>query len=128
MSYTPPPPPDGNRDTSGDANIAVIAHIGTLINLITGLGFIVPLVIMLTKGRDSQLVRANAVESLNFQISIIIYALVSALLTVTVILAIIGIPLLIALFILALILPIVAAVKTSNGESYRYPITLRLVK
>jgi uncharacterized Tic20 family protein len=72
MSYTPPPPPNVNGDNKGDNNFAVIAHLGTLINLITGLGFIVPLVIMLTKGRDSQVVRTNAVESLNFQISIII--------------------------------------------------------
>lgn len=124
MSYTPPPPPAGNRDSSGDGNFAVIAHLGTLINLITGLGFIVPLVIMLTKGRDSQFVRANAVESLNFQISIIIYAIVSAILA----LVLIGFVLLLVIALLAFILPIVAAVKTSNGESYRYPITLRLVK
>lgn len=124
MSYTPPPPPAGNRDSSGDSNFAVIAHLGTLINLISGLGFIVPLVIMLTKGRDSQFVRANAVESLNFQISLIIYALVSAVLA----LVFIGFVLLLVVAILAFILPIVAAVKTSNGEAYRYPITLRLVK
>lgn len=124
MSYTPPPPPAGNRDSSGDGNFAVIAHLGTLINLITGLGFVVPLVIMLTKGRDSQFVRANAVESLNFQISIIIYAIVSAILA----LVLIGFVLLLVIALLAFILPIVAAVKTSNGESYRYPITLRLVK
>ena len=124
MSYTPPPPPAGNRDTSGDGNFAVIAHLGTLINLITGLGFIVPLVIMLTKGRESQLVRANAVESLNFQISIIIYAIVSVFLAII----LIGFVLLFVVALLAFILPIVAAVKTSNGEAYRYPITLRLVK
>lgn len=124
MSYTPPPPPAGNRDTSGDGNFAVIAHLGTLINLITGLGFIVPLVIMLTKGRESQLVRANAVESLNFQISIIIYAIVSLFLAIF----LIGFVLLFVVALLAFILPIVAAVKTSNGEAYRYPITLRLVK
>jgi uncharacterized Tic20 family protein len=124
MSYTPPPPPAGNQGGSNDTNIAVIAHLGTLINLISGLGFIVPLVILLTKGRDSQFVRANAAESLNFQISMIIYAIISAILA----LLVIGFVLLIVLAILAIILPIVAAVKTSNGESYRYPLTMRLVK
>jgi uncharacterized Tic20 family protein len=124
MSYTPPPPPMGNQDASGDRNFAVIAHLGTLINLITGLGFIVPLVIMLTKGRDSALVRTNAVESLNFQISVIIYAIVSGLLIFVFFIGLI--PLLIV-GVLALILPVVAAVKTSNGEPYRYPITLRMV-
>ncbi|MGA1248068.1 MAG: DUF4870 domain-containing protein [Candidatus Nanopelagicales bacterium] len=128
MSYTPPPPPAGNQGGSNDTNIAVIAHLGTLINLISGLGFIVPLVILLTKGRDSQLVRANAAESLNFQISMIIYALVGGILTVTFIFAIVGIPILIVIVFLIFILPIVAAVRTSNGQSYRYPATLRLIK
>jgi uncharacterized Tic20 family protein len=69
-------------------------------------------------------VRTNAVESLNFQISIIIYAIVSAIL----VFVLIGFVLLFVVAILAFILPIVAAVKTSNGEAYRYPITLRMVK
>ena len=38
---------------------------------------------------------------------------------------IIGIPLLIALLILNLVMIIIAAVKTSNGEPHRYPITIR---
>jgi uncharacterized Tic20 family protein len=43
-------------------------------------------------------------------------------------LVLIGFVLLFVIAVLAFILPIVAAVKTSNGEAYRYPITLRLVK
>jgi uncharacterized protein len=40
---------------------------------------------------------------------------------------IVGIPFLIATFIAWLVLTILAAVKASNGEGYRYPLTLRLV-
>ena len=66
----------------------------------------------------------SAKESLNFQISVILWALVSWLLC----LIVIGIPMLIAVAIAAIVLPIIAAVKVSDGISYRYPLTLRLFK
>ena len=39
----------------------------------------------------------------------------------------IGIPILIALWILNTVLVIIASVKTSNGEFYRYPLTIRFL-
>ena len=42
---------------------------------------------------------------------------------------VIGFPLLIAVGIWAFVMPILAAIKVSNGElDYRYPLTLRLLK
>ena len=66
----------------------------------------------------------NAVESLNFEITFIIAMVVSALLT----LLLVGLVGLIAFPIAWLVLRIVASVQTSNGNDYRYPATLRLVK
>ena len=62
-------------------------------------------------------------ESLNFQISMTIYAIVAALS----IFAIIGFVLLPAVLITNVILVIVASVKASNGEFYRYPLTIRFL-
>lgn len=42
-------------------------------------------------------------------------------------LVLIGIPILIALWILNTVLVIIASVKTSNGEFYRYPLTIRFI-
>ena len=42
-------------------------------------------------------------------------------------LVLIGIPILIALWILNTIFVIIASVKTSQGEFYRYPFTIRLI-
>jgi uncharacterized Tic20 family protein len=100
-----------------------VSHAGAIVSAWIAMGFIVPLVIMLTKGTTSPFVRRHAVESLNFQISLLIYLVVSAIL----ILAIIGIFLMIALGIFALVVIILATVKAANGEEYRYPLCIRLV-
>ncbi|NIQ98001.1 MAG: DUF4870 domain-containing protein, partial [Desulfuromonadales bacterium] len=63
-------------------------------------------------------------ESLNFQISMTLYMVVAALLVVVGI----GIFLLGALALFDFIFIIVATVKAKNGEPYRYPLTIRLIK
>ena len=82
-----------------------------------------PLVVYLAMRQESEYVAENAREALNFHISVLIYGLVCVLLLFVVI----GFPLLIALGIAAFVLAIIGAVKASNGECYRYPLTLRLV-
>lgn len=124
MSEYPPPPQYPSGSQPDERNLATVAHVGTLINFVTGgFGFLVPLIIMLTRGKQSAYVRQAAVESLNFQISLIIYAVISGVL----VLVLIGFLLLGVVALVGLILPIVAATKTSNGEQYRYPFTIRLV-
>ena len=76
------------------------------------------------KRGESPSVDEHGKESLNFQISVTIYAAVCVLL----IFVVIGIPMLILLGVISLILVIVAAVKASSGEFYRYPLTIRLIK
>ena len=82
-----------------------------------------PLVIWLVKKDQSQFVADQAKESLNFQISLTIYAIISGLS----ILVLIGIVLLPLVLFAGAILTIVAAVKANNGEFYRYPLTIRLI-
>ncbi len=82
------------------------------------------MIIYLIKKDESPYVRKHAVESLNFQISVVIYGIGAAIL----VFLIIGIFLLIALGILAVILAIIATVKASEGKFYQYPFTIRLIK
>jgi hypothetical protein len=63
-------------------------------------------------------------ESLNFQISLMIYYIAATLL----ILIIIGFFLLIGLFIFNIITVIIAGIKANEGESYQYPMTIRFIK
>jgi len=63
-------------------------------------------------------------EALNFQITVFIAALISGVLTFV----LIGLLLLPIVVIGWIVLSIMAGIKANNGETYRYPWTLRLIK
>lgn len=83
-----------------------------------------PLIIWLVKKDESQFVSDQAKESLNFQISLTIYAIISSILIVV----LIGFVLLGVIWIAGIVLVIIATVKSNEGGFYRYPLTLRLIK
>jgi uncharacterized protein len=119
--YAQQPGPGGA--TVEERNWGGAAHWSALVAGVIGLPFLGPLIVMLTKGNESPWVRRQAVESLNFQLSIMIYAIVSGIL----IFVLIGILLLAAVVIGWLIFTILGAIKAANGEDYRYPLTIRMV-
>jgi hypothetical protein len=82
-----------------------------------------PLIVWLAKRGDSSEIDAYGKESLNFQISMLIYDIIAGILCVVVI----GFPLLIALWVLNTVLVIIASIKASEGQFYRYPFTIRLI-
>jgi uncharacterized Tic20 family protein len=92
---------------------------------------IAPLIIWLIKKDESQFVADQAKESLNFQISLIIYAIVGSVICLILTLVVIGIFLWIALgaalYIGGIVLTIVGAIRANEGQAYRYPWTIRLV-
>jgi uncharacterized Tic20 family protein len=103
---------------------AMFCHLGGLIGtFLPPLNIILPLVIWLVKREGYPLVDDQGTEALNFQISITIYAIVSAIL----IIILIGIVLLVVLGIFSLIIQIIAMIKANEGIRYRYPLTIRLV-
>jgi uncharacterized protein len=104
---------------------------GMLCHLIAFAGFVIPLgniigplVIWLLKKDEFEFVDDQGKESLNFQISVTIYAIISAIL-ITVIL---GIFLLIALGIFAIVMIIIASIRANEGVRYRYPLNIRFIK
>ena len=132
MSMPPPPPgyptggyaPGGQPSpTSEERNWALAAHIGSLVAAWFALGFLAPLVVLLVNGKESPFIRRHAVESLNFQISLLIYLAISFVL----IFVVVGIFMIIALGIFALVVIILATMAASNGQDYRYPLTIRMV-
>jgi uncharacterized protein len=98
---------------------ALLSHLSFFV-----LAIIAPIVIMLTKGKESAFVRHHAVEALNFHITFAIAILVSVVL----IFVIIGIFTMIAAYIVGIILAIMASVASNKGEWYKYPINIRFVK
>ena len=83
-----------------------------------------PLAVWLIKRGDSPEIDAHGKESLNFQISMLIYDVIAFILFIV----FIGIPILIALWILNTVLVIIASIRASEGKFYRYPFTIRLIK
>ena len=117
----PPPisPPPAAAPDSNEKLLAIFCHL----SLFIGVGIILPLIIYLLKKDQAGPVGAHAREALNFHISLLIYSLCVLALC----LIVIGFPLLIILSVIALVFPIVAAVKASEGQLYRYPLCIRLV-
>jgi len=110
--------------SNDDKNWAVIAHLSAIAGLIIPFGNVVgPLVVMLTKGKESDLVGDQAREALNFQIT----ATIAFLIAMVLMFVLIGFLLMPIIGIADLVLVIMAAVAASRGERYRYPLALRLI-
>jgi uncharacterized Tic20 family protein len=109
--------------TDTERNWAMAAHLSGFVAAFFALSFLGSLVVLLTEGRRSVFVRRHAVEALNFNLSMMIWLLISTVLIVV----LIGIVLLPALGLLYLIATILGAMAASRGEEFRYPLTVRLV-
>jgi uncharacterized Tic20 family protein len=84
----------------------------------------VPIVIWQLKKVELPGIDPHGKNALNWIISAIIYAVVCVIL----VFAVIGIPLLIALGAVGIIFPIVAGIKASQGEVWKYPMAISFFK
>ena len=130
-SPLPPPLPAGGPSPAAvsSSNVRtwnILCHASALLGVFVHFpGHLLgPLIVWLAKRDDSPEIDAHGKESLNFQISMLIYNVVAAVLC----LVLIGFALLLILHILNLVLVIVASIQASEGKLYRYPITIRLIK
>lgn len=104
---------------------AMFCHLGALSGFVVPFGnIIVPLILWALKKDASPFVDMHGRESLNFQISLLIYSFISAVL----ILVIIGVFLLAGLWIFNLVIVIIAGVRAESGEQFRYPLAIRFIK
>ena len=100
-------------------NMAMLCH---LLGLFTS--FLGPLILWLIKKDEDEYVDQQGKEALNFQITIIIASVVSAILTFICI----GFIMAIFVSVLDIVFSIIAAVAASKGQDYRYPVSIRLLK
>jgi uncharacterized Tic20 family protein len=126
MDQTLPTPPPTAVTSSEVRTWCILCHASALLGLFFHfLGHIFgPLIVWLLKRGDSAEIDAHGKESLNFQLSMLIYDAVAVILCFV----LIGIPILILLWVLNTVLVIVASIKASEGKLYRYPLTIRLIK
>ena len=116
--------PSAPRVSEADAKSwAVLTHLSAFV-LFFGIPSVIgPVVLWAIKRQDSDYIDYHGKEAVNFNISFLIYAAVSAVL----ILALVGLVLLPIVAVTWLVLVIVGAVKAGAGEYYRYPLTIRFI-
>ncbi len=122
----PPPVPSEAEAPSAEARQwALFAHLSALAGILIPFGNILgPLIIWQIKKAEMPFVDDQGKEALNFQITVAIAMIVSMILMVI----LIGVVLMFLVGIAALAFTIIAAIKANEGQYYRYPFTLRLVK
>ena len=102
-----------------DRNIIALTHAGGIL-----FGFIPALIVyLIKKDTGNAWLISESKEALNFQITILLAYIAASILSAL----LIGLFIFPLIFLFNLIFCIIAAVKASNGESYRYPLTLRLL-
>ncbi|MFZ5518060.1 MAG: DUF4870 domain-containing protein [Candidatus Zhuqueibacterota bacterium] len=108
-----------------DQNIwAMLCHISVFSVFFIPFGNIIsPLAIWLIKKDELPFVNDQGKEVVNFQITLTIYVIASAILSIL----IVGIPFLIGFLIFGFVATIIAAVKANEGQAYRYPLTIRFI-
>ena len=108
-----------------EKTIALLSHIGTVVGAVIPFGnMILPLILWLVYKDRSIFVGEHSKESLNFQITMsIIYIICTIFMIIFIGFLMIG-----AAIIVALIFTIIATIKASEGEYYKYPLAIRFIK
>lgn len=108
-----------------DNQLLVITHLSQLATLLTGFGgLIIPLILWLTQKENVYNMDEQGKRIINFQLSLIVYAIICIPLILFLGLGIVG---LIVLGIISVVFPVVNAIKSSNGESPTYPLSLNFI-
>ena len=118
-SMQPPALPADPTPTQDEKNLGLIMHVLSLV----GFSLIGPLIVWLIKKDESAFINIQGRELLNFQLSILIYALIC----IPLCFVLIGIPMLFVIGFTSLILTIIGLVKASEGKIYRFPLTIRML-
>lgn len=113
-------PSPSTEGKSRDKTLALISHLSIIFA-----GLILPLILYLVKKDDvDEWTLTHIKEALNFHITLTIAMFICGLLVVVAI----GLFLLPVVGIVGLVFGIIATIKASNEEEYKYPMSIRLVK
>jgi uncharacterized Tic20 family protein len=103
----------------------MLCHVSAMLMYVTAIGgLLAPFVIWLLKRDDMPFVADQGKETLNFQITILLALAASVVLM----LVVVGFVLFWALLAFHFVVTIVAAVKVTEGVTYRYPFCWRVIK
>ncbi|QSX35569.1 DUF4870 domain-containing protein [Shewanella avicenniae] len=105
--------------------MGVLVHCASFAGYLIPFGNVLgPLIVYLMKREDSSFIEACGKNCLNFQISMLIYFAISAVLAFV----LVGFVLLGLLGLLNLIVTVIAAIKASEGKVFHYPLAIRFLR
>jgi uncharacterized Tic20 family protein len=108
-----------------ERNWAMLCHLSAFAGFFFPFGGIIgPLICWLSKRDEYLWVNVNGRNSLNFQLSMLLYIVLALPLCII----IIGIPIIIMLGVLKVVCMIIASVKASKGELFRYPLVIPFIQ
>ncbi|HXR04839.1 MAG TPA: DUF4870 domain-containing protein [Verrucomicrobiae bacterium] len=110
----------------------MLCHLSALAGFIIPFGNILgPLLVWQIKKNEIPSTNVHGKAALNFQITVTIAALVGMVVAVILSFVCVGfllIPIVILIGLAGLVFAIIAGIKANNGEDYKYPFSLNLVK
>ena len=108
-----------------DNQLLVITHLSQLVTLITGFGsLLIPLVLWLTQKEKVYQMDEHGKNIVNFQLRLIVYFIICIPLILLFGLGLLGF---IILGLISVVFPIINAVRASNGEAPKYPISIHFI-
>ena len=111
--------------SESERNWAMLCHLSAFAGFFFPFGGIIgPLICWLSRKDESAWVNENGKASMNFQLSILLYVFLSIPLCII----IVGIPIVIFLGFLKVVCIVIASIKTSKGERFRYPLSIPFIQ
>ena len=121
--------------TRNDKNYSSITHLSGFAGWFFPFGNIIaPLILWIARKNDSTYIDVHGKAAVNFQLSLILYCFLLAILILPITILTLGLGLIaiiigiIPAVILKIVLIISASIKASNGEYYDYPFTIQFIK
>lgn len=108
-----------------DRTLIIITHLSQLITLVTGFGsLIIPLILWLTQKEKVYQMDSHGKNIINFQLSLIVYCIICVPLILLFGLGLLGLA---VLGLIAIVFPVINAIKASNGETPKYPLSFNFI-
>ena len=127
METSAPPPLPLSAPTASNLRLwTILCHASALLGVFLHFpGHVLgPLIVWLAKRDDSPELDAHGKESLNFQLSMLLYTVISGVFC----LVLIGFVFIAILWVVNAVFVIIASIQASDGKFYRYPMTIRFIQ
>lgn len=111
--------------SESERNWAMLCHLSAFAGFFFPFGGIIgPLICWLSRKDESVWVNENGKSSMNFQLSILLYIV----LVIPLCFILIGIPIIVFLGVLKIVCIVIASIKASKGEKFKYPLSIPFIQ